>query len=83
MKHCFVSLFHLNMANEKGLKYPFPCARKSNKNVLNTKKWRDETNSARLFSFHSFCYFSTEAYVLCYCYCIMGEIFYSFKRAKS
>lgn len=35
------------------------------------------------FLFLSFCYVPTKAYVLCYCYCIMGEIFYSFKRAKS
>lgn len=45
-----------------------------------------ETNSTTIFIFFSSVrsvIFPTEAYVLCYCYCIMGEIFYSLKRAKS
>lgn len=71
------------MAKEKGLKYPFPRAGKSNKNVLNTKIVETKKIQQEFFLFLSFCYFPTEAYVLCYCYCIMGEIFYSFKRAKS
>lgn len=46
------------MAKERGLKNPFPRAGKSNKNALNTKICRDETNSARLFLISFFLLFS-------------------------